>query len=319
MNTESEMQDSSSVSQSNASVLGMTSKFNMKEIIECGKAMGMDGQDLKDFVDKERALFVEGEKRREEEERRREEEERRRDELKREEREHELRMEQLRLESQTMQRNAYNNASVRSSTTDDHFKPKIPYLSDKDDIESWFVQFEHYAKDCDLNEEQKASRLIYFLSGKARVIYSKLHPDDARNYNTLKSALYEGFQLTAEEYRKKFRFTKRAPGDTYKEYVTKLERYLDKWVELDLADQISEKSLKDMILREQFLNSLPADLSVHIKDRKLNDAKTMGEVATEYELNRNHRVNKKPVQNENPESKKAFERGQKLSEDEKKN
>ena len=75
MNTESEMQDSSSVSQSNASVLGMTSKFNMKEIIECGKAMGMDGQDLKDFVDKERALFVEGEKRREEEERRREEEE----------------------------------------------------------------------------------------------------------------------------------------------------------------------------------------------------------------------------------------------------
>ena len=333
IHTESEMQDSSSASQSNAPVLGMTSKFNMKEMIECGKALGMEGQELRDFVEKERTLFVEKEederKRREGEERRREElereetrrregEERRREELEREKRDHELRIEQLRLESQTLQRNANNNASVRSSTTDDHFKPKIPCLSDKDDIESWFVQFEHYAKDCDLNEDQKASRLIYFLSGKARVIYSKLHPDDARNYNTLKSALYEGFQLTAEEYRKKFRFTKRAIGDTYKEYVTKLERYLDKWVELDLADRISEKSLKDMILREQFLNSLPADLSVHIKDRKLNDAKTMGEVATEYELNRNHRVNKKPVQTENPESRKTFERGQKLSEDEKK-
>ena len=324
------MRETTPTSQSDTTVVEMTSKFNMKEVIECGKAFGMEGQELKDFVEKERTLFAEEERRRVEEERRREEakreEERRREESEREERrteerekrEHEMRMEQLRLESEAIQRNTNNNASVRSSAADDHFKPKIPYLSDKDDIESWFVQFEHYAKDCNLNEEQKASRLIYFLSGKARVIYSKLHPDDARNYNTLKSALYEGFQLTAEEYRKKFRFTKRAPGDTYKEYVTKLERYLDKWIELDLSDRVSEKTLKDMILREQFLNSLPAELSVHIKDRKINDAKAMGEVATEYELNRNRKVGKNQVQVEYTENKRPPERSHKLSDDERK-
>ena len=82
IHTESEMQDSSSASQSNAPVLGMTSKFNMKEMIECGKALGMEGQELRDFVEKERTLFVEKE---EDERKRREGEERRREELEREE------------------------------------------------------------------------------------------------------------------------------------------------------------------------------------------------------------------------------------------
>ena len=84
------MRETTPTSQSDTTVVEMTSKFNMKEVIECGKAFGMEGQELKDFVEKERTLFAEEERRRVEEERRREEakreEERRREESEREER-----------------------------------------------------------------------------------------------------------------------------------------------------------------------------------------------------------------------------------------
>ena len=66
---------------------------------------------------------------------------------------------------------------------------------------------------------------------------------------TLKSALYEGFQLTAEEYCKKFRHTKKVSTDSYKEHIVKLERYLDKWVELSKCED-NVKALKDLMLRE---------------------------------------------------------------------
>ena len=65
------------------------------------------------------------------------------------------------------------------------------------------------------------------------MIYSKLSEEDTGDYETLKSALHEGFQLTGEEYRKKFRQTKKISTDSYKEHIIKLSRYLDKWIELD--------------------------------------------------------------------------------------
>ena len=262
-----------------------------KELISLGKELGYKGEDLQDFVERERDREREERERdreREERERDREREERERDrerDQEEQERERQFQLERLRIETEG-RRNINNNAATRTPEHEDGFKPKIPFLSDKDDIESWFHQFEHYAEDCHLDDEKKASRLVYFLTGKARVIYSKLSRDDARDYDALKSALYDGFQLTAEEYRSKFRNAKRNPGDTYKEHVTKLDRYLRKWIELDHCED-SIEGLIDLMLREQVIETLSPELAIHVKDRAPEDAKAMGEIATQYELNRN--------------------------------
>ena len=93
--------------------------------------------------------------------------------------------------------------------------------------------------------------MVYFLKGNARVIYAKLSDEDACSYDTLKSALYEGFQLTAEEYRKKFRHTNKVSTDSYKEHIVKLERYLANWVDRELSKcKDNVKALKDLMLRE---------------------------------------------------------------------
>ncbi|XP_070203049.1 uncharacterized protein [Littorina saxatilis] len=259
-----------------------------RELLAIGRELGLEGKDLREFVAEERAR----------EEREAHEREREREERAREEREREadraFQLEQLRIQTEARRDNANNNASRRRG--DDDFIPKIPFLDDKDDIESWFAQFEHYATDCHLDDERKATRMVYFLKGKARTIYAKLSFEDARNYNTLKNALYDGFQLTADQYRKKFRQLKRNPSDTYKEHVTKLERILDKWIELAKCDE-HVADLKDLVLREQLENTFPTEVMLHVLDRKPKSAKEMGEIATEYEQSRSNIRSRQSHQN----------------------
>ncbi|XP_070184872.1 glutamic acid-rich protein-like [Littorina saxatilis] len=230
-----------------------------------------EGRDLQEFLQEERQRQDEKEER--ERERQDEKEERERKRQRQDEREErEFQLEQLRIQT-TAQLNVNNNTpKPRHEGDDDRYKPKIPNLEDRDDIESWFHQFEHYAEDCHLSEEKKASRLVYFLSGKARDIYSKLSREDALDYHTLKNALFEGFQLNTEEYRTQFRNTKKNATDSYKQHVIRLERYLTKWIELDHCED-SAKGLTDLMLREQVLETLPPELAIHGKDRNPLTAK----------------------------------------------
>lgn len=248
-----------------------------KSFMEEGKFLGLSGSELKDFVLSERERHAQIEK----EEREREREERLvllQAEREREERNFQL--EQLRIQS-AAQQNANNSANANHGSSSD-FKPKIPFLDDKDDVESWFHQYEHYTRDCKLDDETKASRIVYFLKGKARVVYSKLSDEDATDYETIKATLFESFQLTSEDYRKKFRSSKKVSSETYKEFIAKSERYLNKWVELSGCDDCVD-NLKDLLLREQVLESLSPELAIHVRDRNPASAKEIGEIATTYQ------------------------------------
>ena len=114
----------------------------------------------------------------------------------------------------------------------------------------------------------------------------------------------------AEEYCKKFRHTKKVLTDSYKEHIVKLERYLDKWIELTKCED-NVKALKDLMLREQVLETLPHDLAIHIRDRMPENAKVISEIATIYEqsraLSKVHALN--PVHQE------KHSHGQKLTSD----
>ena len=248
---------------------------NMKmtyELFRLGKNLGLTGKDLQSFVNSERQLLIEEK-----------DIERQRIE-RREQREHELNMERLRTENR--QNNNNNNAQTRLPEREPAVKLKIPFFTDKDNPETWFWQFENYCKDHQIREDQKPNRLLYFLTGKAREVFFKLRDEDKSDYQKIKNAIFEAFQLNAEEYRLKFRLTKRDSRDSYKEHVQKLEHMLKKWVELAEADE-SYENLFDLILREQVLNTLPTDVAIFVKDKEPESAEQIGVFATQYELNRN--------------------------------
>ncbi|XP_070191283.1 uncharacterized protein [Littorina saxatilis] len=263
-----------------------------RQLMAEGQLLGLEGAELRAFVldQKEKQQTLDREEREREAERLERDAERQERDAERlrleRDAERQFQLEQLKIQNANQEGNRNNNSPGRIRE-DDGFKPKIPFLDDRDDIESWFHQFEHYARDCNLSDTAKASRVVYFLKGKARVIFSKLNEEDANDYDTLKHALYEGFQLTSEDYRKKFRQTKKSATDTYKEHITKLERYLDKWVELAECDQ-DVKDLKDLLVREQVLDTLPPDLAVHIRDRDPKSAKEIGMIANTYQQSRSN-------------------------------
>ena len=250
-------------------------------IMEEGRKLGFEGAELRQYVIEEKRFMIKKESERQEAERKERQEEReaaRKERERREEREHELA--RLRLQAETglnRNGNATDQAGVKDS-----FRPRIPYLEDKDDVEAWFLQYEHYCLELNLDENQKASRILYFLKGKARELYSGMKEEEQREYDTIKSTLFNGFHLTDDDYRMKFRQIKKEPKETYKEMIVRMEKYLDKWFSLAGAEE-SVENMKNVVLMEQALDTLPTELAIHVKQHKPSSTDDLIELVKDYE------------------------------------
>lgn len=119
------------------------------------------------------------------------------------------------------------------------------------------------------------------MQGKALDVYSRLSPPDSLNYDKLKDALLKRFQLTEEGFRSKFRSSKPEVGETSSQFVVRLEDYLSSWMDLAKVTQDYD-GLRDLILREQFMQASSKNLQVFLKERKVTSVYEMAEIAEQY-------------------------------------
>ena len=63
-------------------------------------------------------------------------------------------------------------------------------------------------------------------------------------------------------------------------FIVRLKTYLERWMKLAEAPQTYE-ALRDLFVKEQFLDSRPADLSTYLRERRLAD---LEEVARSAEV-----------------------------------
>ena len=83
--------------------------------------------------------------------------------------------------------------------------PKLPVFSEgKDDMDAYLQRFERYAEHEGWDANCYGTYLGSLLSGKALEVYSRLPNSEASDYYQLKEALLIHYQLTQEDYRKKF-------------------------------------------------------------------------------------------------------------------
>ena len=256
-----------------------------------GTLLGLAGKDLISYV----------EDRRKEDESKEAEERRRRDEIEAEERklklqleaeerkrrdEHEFAMQRMQIGAD-LGLNFNDNAGQSSSNTDsirgrDKLKMKLPFLDDRDDVETYFRQFERAAKISEWPEDEWAARLGCLLKGKARDAYARLPDDEADDYEAVKTAILARFQLTSEVYRKKFREAKKEKGESSKEYLNRIELLLMRWVSLSEREGKSE-DLRQLVLLERFVEGLPADQARFIRERNPKDVSIAAEAARLFE------------------------------------
>ena len=162
-------------------------------------------------------------------------------------------------------------------------KPKIPPLpvfqEGKDDIDSYLSRFERHATCVGWDKKDWALALSALLSGKALDIVSRLTTEQVEDYEVVKSALLKGFDLTEEGYRLKFRHAKTRQGETFVQYASRIEKYLDRWIDLSPYNDDFE-GLKSLLIQEQVFDTCSKDLLMFVKERqprKLTDVLTLAD------------------------------------------
>ena len=97
-------------------------------------------------------------------------------------------------------------------------------------MDSYLNRFEKFA------ESQKADKTTWALSLSAllrgRAFYSMMSKDDVNDYEKLKSALLKRYQLTADGFRIRFRTSYPEQGESPVQFITRLENYLVRWIEM---------------------------------------------------------------------------------------
>ena len=275
----------------------------LTRLLEIGKDLGLSGEKLLEFIDKERESEEMKEKERLERESVKEEiriereEKKELDKIEREERHKEREMKKKELEllheenlsklKLQLADKEIELAEIKKGTLDIKGKhidikaklPKLPaFCEGKDNMDSYLKRFDRFAENAKWPREEWATNLATLLQGKALDVYSRLSSTDAVVYDTLKESLLKSYQLTEEGFRIKLRTSKQESCETASQFMVRLESYLTRWMDLSKVDKTFE-GLKDLILREQFLAVSGKQLVMFLKERKLKSVSEMSQIA----------------------------------------
>ena len=106
----------------------------------------------------------------------------------------------------------------------------------------------------EVKKEKWAYKLAPQLVGKAQQAYAGLTVADAGDYEKLKSAILRRYDIAEDSYRQRFRAARLRPGESNRELVARLD-LASKW----MKGCTSVEELKDMVILEQLVNTLPDD------------------------------------------------------------
>ena len=283
----------------------------MEKLLQIGKEFGLEGEKLLEFVEKQQKLEEdrrreEEERKREEEEkeekrrqleeekeerRRILEEDRRKEDEERENRRQERELRKLEMEADLLrQKEAIEaakrehelelarlaqgrNVAERAELREERAKaPKLPsFVDGKDDLDAYLQRFERFATTAKWEKTGWASKLSALLSGRALEVYSRLSEEAAQDYERVKLALMKRYDLTEDGYRRKFRASKPEVDESPEQFIVRLDRYLLRWLELSNTER-SFEGLKDLIVKEQFIDSCPKELAIHLRERAPGNA-----------------------------------------------
>ena len=130
------------------------------------------------------------------------------------------------------------------------------------------------------------------LTGKARRANATLPTENCTDYELVKAAILESFELVPEAYRQKVRTQRKKESQSYVEFLQDKENALEKWCDSKMIEGDVEK-LQQLILAEEFLNRVPEEVRVHLSERKTDLSYEIATLADEYTLT--HRKTKERV------------------------
>ena len=171
------------------------------------------------------------------------------------------------------------NKKDRDPLTIDHRdQVKLTKLGDGDDIESYITTFERMMVAYEVPKERWVYKLAPNLTGRAQQAYTGLTIEEAGNYETVKRAILERYDVNPETYRRRLRNLSKEPSETYREMAVRGMDLFKKWTrQCKTLEEVSE-----VVVTEQVLTSMPEDIQIWVRENKPATAAEAGRLAGDY-------------------------------------
>ena len=225
----------------------------MDKIIDMARELGYEGQELRDFISRQQDRDLEKFKI---------------------EAEREIAMKKLELESLS------HSGGPKGAESTARF-PKLPYFDEKtDQMDSYLTRFESYATACKWDPAMWALYLSALLKGRALEVFVRLSKDDQSDYEQIREALLNNFNLTERQFKRKFRESRPEKSETFRQFSSRMASYLEKWLAMAEVEKTFE-AVCDFLARDQFLEIANQDMYVFLKPKSF---KTLGDMARDADL-----------------------------------
>ena len=142
---------------------------------------------------------------------------------------------------------------------------KLPLYKDGDDISGFITRFEKMATLLHIPNDEWVVHFSSVLTGKALEKYVMLPINVTDNYPDLKRELLLGFNRTPESYRTDFRNLRVDVNETFVQFVAKLRRTLELWVDSSNVARTYD-GLVNFMLVDQFLAGVSPELRMFLKE-----------------------------------------------------
>ena len=107
--------------------------------------------------------------------------------------------------------------------------------------------------------------------------------------------------MTCDDFRRKCITSKQSATESPPQFLARLEHYLLRWIALSKTEETFQ-SLRDFMLREQFMSSVFRELSVFLRENAADDLDVMSELAHKFTMARDHVAYTEPAAGKSRES-----------------
>ncbi|KAJ8042724.1 hypothetical protein HOLleu_09565 [Holothuria leucospilota] len=218
---------------------------------------------------------MEREREKEEREMQREKEER---EMQREAREHEFRLKQLELGAI---KGSDPKLGLDTGGFDVSKHVKFVPKFQEDNVEKFFNHFEKLGEQLKWPRDKWSILIQSNFTGKAQEVYSALSIEDSMDYDKVKKAILQAYELVPEAYQK-FRKYRKADTQTYVEFAYQKERHFDRWCASKKVSTFD--TLRQLVLVEEFKRCVNDDIKTHLEENKADKLSEVANLADQYAL-----------------------------------
>ena len=155
---------------------------------------------------------------------------------------------------------------------------KLTKLAEGDNIKAFLTTFERAVEVHGVDRDKCAAILAPQLTGKACLAYTAMTDADAKDYDRVKAAIFQQYDINEEMYHRRFCAIKPLENKTPVELAIRVKDLAKKW----LKDCGNRAAVVDIVVKEQFIEVLPEEVRAWVKERKSRTTQEAGRLVEEY-------------------------------------